>query len=149
MNLFQQANMYSSCLFLNVMSHRFVMLTAAAGRIHHFQLLPHLTSAPAHPAAFHRGLKLTCWRARISLRHVTRIQWLEVTLGFLVAFLHPGPVLLENSTVLQHRHREQVCLQRRPREAEGPMHDLSGVCLFSSSAGSPGECLRHPPPLER
>lgn len=132
MNLFQQVNMYSSVFFLTWMSFdRFVTLTSSAGRsMSHARLSccliwvssSLLTVLPfAIAQAQHAGELHFCFA------NVSQIQWLEVTLGFLLPFCVLGLCYWRIAQVLQRSHREQ---QQRHRRQKALRMISAAVCVF-------------------
>ncbi|KAM3859562.1 G-protein coupled estrogen receptor 1-like [Diretmus argenteus] len=135
MALFQQVNMYSSVFFLTWMSFdRFIALTGSMGRS-----MPHprlicgliwvssslLTVLPfAAAQAQHAGELHFCFA------NVSQIQWLEVTLGFLVPFCILGVCYWRIAQVLLHGHREQGGLQQWPRRQKALRMISSAVLVF-------------------
>lgn len=120
MNLFQQANMYSSVFFLTWMSFdRFVALTGATYRSMPSARLSCcliwvasslLTLLPfAVAQAQHAGELAFCFA------NVTQIQWLEVTLGFLLPFCILGLCYWRIAQVLQRSQREHSGPRRRQK----------------------------------
>ncbi|XP_050922089.1 G-protein coupled estrogen receptor 1 isoform X1 [Lates calcarifer] len=135
MNLFQQANMYSSVFFLTWMSFdRFVVLTGAAGRsMSHPRLsccLIWASSSLLTVLPFAVAQTQHAGELDFCFANVTQIQWLEVTLGFLLPFCILGLCYWRIAQVLQHRHREQVCLQRRPRRQKALRMISAAVFVF-------------------
>eukprot|EP00064_Thunnus_orientalis_P001336 superscaffoldBa00000091_g1339 len=132
MNLFQQVNMYSSVFFLTWMSFdRFVALTGSVGRSMPRARLSCcliwvssslLTVLPfAIAQAQHAGELHFCFA------NVSQIQWLEVTLGFLLPFCVLGLCYWRIAQVLQRSQREQ---QQRPRRQKALRMISAAVCVF-------------------
>ncbi|XP_041829688.1 G-protein coupled estrogen receptor 1-like [Melanotaenia boesemani] len=118
MNLFQQANMYSSVFFLTWISFdRFVALTSSIGRSMSrarlsccliwvsstlLTLLPFAVAQVEHAGEVH-----------FCFANVTQIQWLEVMLGFLLPFCILGNSYWRIARVLQRSQREHDRPQQR------------------------------------
>ncbi|KAM7370948.1 hypothetical protein PAMP_010456 [Pampus punctatissimus] len=132
MNLFQQVNMYSSVFFLTWMSFdRFVVLTGSRGcsmlrarlsccLIWLFASL--LTMLPfAIAQAQHAGDLHFCFA------NMSQIQWLEVTLGFLLPFCVLALCYWRIAHLLKCSQREQ---QQRPRRQKALRMISAAVCVF-------------------
>ncbi|XP_008312438.3 G-protein coupled estrogen receptor 1-like [Cynoglossus semilaevis] len=135
MNLFQQANMYSSVFFLTWMSFdRFVALTGHMGRGRRdacisccliwvssslLTLLPFMVTQAQHP-----GELTFCFA------NVTQIQWLEVMLGFLLPFCVLGVCYWRIAQVLRRSQREQEGRERRPRRQKALKMISAAVVVF-------------------
>ncbi|XP_035519425.1 G-protein coupled estrogen receptor 1-like [Morone saxatilis] len=130
MNLFQQLNMYSSVFFLTWMSFdRFVALTGLIGRSMPrarlsccliwmssslFTLLPFAIAQRQHAGELH-----------FCFANVTQIQWLEVTLGFLLPFCILGLCYWRIARVLQNHGPQQ-----RPRRQKSLRMISAAVLVF-------------------
>lgn len=135
MNLFQQANMYSSVFFLTWMSFdRFVALTSSIGRsvprarlscclIWAFSslltLLPFAVAQVQHAGELH-----------FCFANVTQIQWLEVMLGFLLPFCILGVCYWRIAQVLRHNQRELMSPLHRPRRQKALRLISAAVVVF-------------------
>lgn len=135
MALFQQVNMYSSVFFLTWMSFdRFTVLTGSMGRsMSHARLSccliwvssSLLTVLPfAVAQARHAGEQHFCFV------NVSHVQWLEVTLGFLVPFCILGLCYWRIGQVLLRSHREHGGLDRRPRRQKALRMISAAVLVF-------------------
>lgn len=135
MNLFQQANMYSSVFFLTWMSlDRFVALTNSMGRsIPHARLtccliwtssslltlLPFAVAQVQHAGELH-----------FCFANVTQIQWLEVMLGFLLPFCILGVCYWRIARVLKCSLWELNSPLRRPRRQKALRLISAAVVVF-------------------
>lgn len=119
MNLFQQVTMYSSVFFLTWMSFdRFVVLTGLTGRSMQrarlvccliwvssslFTVLPFVAAQRQHAGELH-----------FCFANVSQIQWLEVTLGFLLPFCVMGVCYWRIARVLRRskrpRRHKSLCM---------------------------------------
>ncbi|XP_039990914.1 G-protein coupled estrogen receptor 1-like [Xiphias gladius] len=135
MNLFQQVNMYSSVFFLTWMSFdRFVALTGIMGRSMprarlsccliwaSSSVLTLLSFAIAQ--AQHAGELNFCFA------NMTQIQWLEVTLGFLLPFCVLGLCYWRIAQVLRRSQREEDGLHHRPRRQKTLRMISAAVLVF-------------------
>ena len=135
MNLFQQANMYSSVFFLTWMSFdRFVALTGSMGRsMSHPRFsccLIWLSSSLFTVFPFAIAQIQHAGEVNFCFVNVTQIQWLEVMLGFLLPFCILGwcygriaKVLLRSDWV--HRNR-----QKKPRRQKALKMISAAVLVF-------------------
>lgn len=135
MNLFQQANMYSSVFFLTWMSFdRFVALTGFMGRSMPrprlsccliwvssslFTVLPFAIAQWQHAGEIH-----------FCFANVTQIQWLEVMLGFLLPFCTLGLCYWRIAQVLRRSHREGGGPKRRPQRQKALRMIFAAVLVF-------------------
>lgn len=135
MNLFQQANMYSSVFFLTWMSlDRFVALTNSMGRsIPHARLtccliwtssslltlLPFAVAQVQHAGELH-----------FCFANVTQIQWLEVMLGFLLPFCILGVCYWRIARVLKCSLWELTSPLQRPRRQKALRLISAAVVVF-------------------
>lgn len=135
MNLFQQANMYSSVFFLTWMSFdRFVALTGFMGRsMSHprfsccliwvssslFTLFPFAIAQIQHAGELH-----------FCFVNVTQIQWLEVTLGFLLPFCILGLCYWRIAQVLVRSEWVQGNPQKKPRRQKALRMISAAVLVF-------------------
>uniref|UniRef100_A0A665UHS9 G-protein coupled estrogen receptor 1 n=1 Tax=Echeneis naucrates TaxID=173247 RepID=A0A665UHS9_ECHNA len=135
MNLFQQVNMYSSVFFLTWMSFdRFVALTGIMYRSKLcarlsccliwvssslLTLLPFVIAQTQHPGELN-----------FCFANVTQIQWLEVTLGFLLPFCIMGLCYWKIAQVLQHSQRAQGDPQQRPCRQKALRMISAAVLVF-------------------
>ncbi|XP_072228934.1 G-protein coupled estrogen receptor 1-like [Leuresthes tenuis] len=135
MNLFQQANLYSSVFFLTWMSFdRFVVLTSSMRRSMSYARLSccliwvcssTLTLLPfAVAQAQHAGEVHFCFA------NVTQIQWLEVMLGFLLPFFILSLCYWRIARVLQRSQKEQNIPQQRPRRQRALRMISAAVLVF-------------------
>uniref|UniRef100_A0A3Q2R3F9 G-protein coupled estrogen receptor 1 n=1 Tax=Fundulus heteroclitus TaxID=8078 RepID=A0A3Q2R3F9_FUNHE len=135
MNLFQQVNLYSSVFFLTWMSFdRCVALTRIAGAgvaharlscclIWAFSCL--LTLLPFAVAQVQHSGELNFCFANVS-----QIQWLEVTLGFLLPFCVMGVCYWRIARVLRRSQRDQCSPQQRPRRQRALRMISAAVLVF-------------------
>ncbi|XP_030610341.1 G-protein coupled estrogen receptor 1-like [Archocentrus centrarchus] len=135
MNLFQQANMYSSVFFLTWMSFdRFVALTSSIGRSiprarlsccliwvssSLLTLLPFAVAQVQHAGELH-----------FCFANVTQIQWLEVMLGFLLPFCILGVCYWRIARVLKRSQRELNSPLHRPRRQKALRLISAAVVVF-------------------
>lgn len=135
MNLFQQANMYSSVFFLTWMSFdRFVALTGFMGRsMSHprfsclliwvssslFTLFPFAIAQIQHAGELH-----------FCFVNVTQIQWLEVMLGFLLPFCILGLCYWRIAKVLLRSDWIQRNSQKNPRRQKALKMISAAVLVF-------------------
>lgn len=135
MNLFQQANMYSSVFFLTWMSFdRFVALTGFMGRsMSHprfscfliwvssslFTLFPFAIAQIQHAGELH-----------FCFVNVTQIQWLEVMLGFLLPFCILGLCYWRIAKVLLRSDWIQRNSQKKPRRQKALKMISAAVLVF-------------------
>lgn len=136
MNLFQQANMYSSVFFLTWMSFdRFVALTGFMGRsMSHprfsccliwvssslVTLFPFAIAQIQHAGELH-----------FCFVNVTQIQWLEVTLGFLLPFCILGLCYWRIAQVLvRSEWVQQGNPQKKPRRQKALRMISAAVLVF-------------------
>ncbi|XP_068161133.1 G-protein coupled estrogen receptor 1-like isoform X1 [Antennarius striatus] len=135
MNLFQQANMYSSVFFLTWMSFdRFVALTGFMGRSMPrarlsccliwifsslFTVLPFAIAQGQHAGELH-----------FCFANVTQIQWLEVMLGFLLPFCILGLCYWRIGQVLRRSQREGGGPKRRPHRQKALRMISAAVLVF-------------------
>ncbi|KAM4624461.1 G-protein coupled estrogen receptor 1-like [Polymixia lowei] len=135
MSLFQQANMYSSVFFLTWMSFdRFRALTGSVGRSLPYArlsccliwvssslltLLPFTVAQVQHAGDLH-----------FCFADVSQVQWLEVTLGFLVPFCILGLCYWRIARVLLRGHAERSGSERRPRRLKALRMISAAVLVF-------------------
>lgn len=135
MNLFQQANMYSSVFFLTWMSFdRFVALTGFMGHsMSHprfsccliwassllFTLIPFAIAQIQHAGELH-----------FCFVNVTQIQWLEVMLGFLLPFCILGLCYWRIAQVLLRNEWVQGNPQNKPRRQKALRMISAAVLVF-------------------
>lgn len=135
MNLFQQANMYSSVFFLTWMSFdRFVALTGFMGRsMSHprfsccliwvssslFTVFPFAVAQIQHAGELH-----------FCFVNVTQIQWLEVMLGFLLPFCILGLCYWRIAKVLLRHDWVQGSPQKKPRSQKALKMISAAVLVF-------------------
>ncbi|KAE8284349.1 G-protein coupled estrogen receptor 1 [Larimichthys crocea] len=135
MNLFQQANMYSSVFFLTWMSFdRFVALTGFMGRSMPrarlsccliwvssslFTVLPFAIAQGQHAGELN-----------FCFANVTQIQWLEVLLGFLLPFCILGLCYWKIARMLQQSRGEQSGPQQKPRRQKALRMISAAVLVF-------------------
>ncbi|XP_038156893.1 G-protein coupled estrogen receptor 1-like isoform X1 [Cyprinodon tularosa] len=135
MNLFQQVNLYSSVFFLTWMSiDRFIALTCVNGTsMGHARLsccfiwvfssvltlLPFAVAQVQHSGELH-----------FCFANVSQIQWLEVTLGFLLPFCILGVCYWRIGQVLRRSQREQCNPQQRPRRQRALRMISAAVLVF-------------------
>ncbi|XP_049916328.1 G-protein coupled estrogen receptor 1-like [Epinephelus moara] len=135
MNLFQQANMYSSVFFLSWMSFdRFVAMTGLMGRSMPrarlsccliwvssslLTVLPFAIAQSQHAGELH-----------FCFANVTQIQWLEVMLGFLLPFCILGLCYWRIAQVLRRSQRGQDGPRQRPRRQKALRMISAAVLVF-------------------
>ncbi|KAM4715128.1 G-protein coupled estrogen receptor 1-like [Anableps anableps] len=135
MNLFQQVNLYSSVFFLTWMSiDRFVALSSIAGSsVAHARLscgliwgfASLLTLLPFAVAQVQHSGELNFCFANVS-----QVQWLEVTLGFLLPFCILGVCYWRIARVLRRSQRGQCNPQQRPRRQRALRMISAAVLVF-------------------
>ncbi|XP_071782862.2 G-protein coupled estrogen receptor 1-like [Centroberyx gerrardi] len=135
MALFQQVNMYSSVFFLTWMSFdRFVALTGSMGRsISHARLsccLIWVCSSLLTVLSFAVAQAQHAGELHFCFAYVSQIQWLEVTLGFLVPFCILGLCYWRIARVLLRGHRRRDGLQQRPRRQKALRMISAAVLVF-------------------
>ncbi|XP_032429496.1 G-protein coupled estrogen receptor 1-like [Xiphophorus hellerii] len=136
MNLFQQVNLYSSVFFLTWMSiDRFLALTriAAGGCTAHacrsccliwaFAVL--LTLLPFAVAQVQHYSELNFCFANVS-----QVQWLEVTLGFLLPLCILAVCYWRIAQVLQRSQRQRCYLQQQPHRQRALRMIAAAVLVF-------------------
>ncbi|XP_037612029.1 G-protein coupled estrogen receptor 1-like [Sebastes umbrosus] len=135
MNLFQQANMYSSVFFLTWMSFdRFVALTGFMGRsMPRARLsccLIWVSSSLLTVLPFAVAQRQHAGELQFCFANVTQIQWLEVMLGFLLPFCILGVCYWRIAQVLQQSQRGQDGPQQRPRRQKALRMISAAVLVF-------------------
>nr|XP_043869662.1 G-protein coupled estrogen receptor 1-like [Solea senegalensis] len=134
MSLFQQVNVYSSVFFLTWMSFdRFIALTGNTGRSRpHARLSCSLIWVSSSLLALlpfalaqaqHAGERSFCFA------NVTQIQWLEVTMGFLLPFCVLVVCYWRIARVLLRSQREREGRQWRPRRRQKALRMISAAVL--------------------
>ncbi|XP_059180408.1 G-protein coupled estrogen receptor 1-like [Centropristis striata] len=135
MNLFQQINMYSSVFFLTWMSFdRFVALTGFMGRsMPRARLscsLIWVSSSLLTVLPFAIAQRQHAGDLHFCFANVTQIQWLEVTLGFLLPFCILGRCYWRIAQVLRRSHRGQGGPQQKPRRQKALRMISAAVLVF-------------------
>uniref|UniRef100_A0A3P8SBG4 G-protein coupled estrogen receptor 1 n=1 Tax=Amphiprion percula TaxID=161767 RepID=A0A3P8SBG4_AMPPE len=135
MNLFQQANMYSSVFFLTWMSFdRFVALTSTVGRsVPRARLsccLIWVSSSLLTVLPFAIAQRQHAGELHFCFANVTQIQWLEVMLGFLLPFCILVLCYWRIAQVLLRSQREQNGPQQRPRRQKALRMISAAVLVF-------------------
>ncbi|XP_023863658.1 G-protein coupled estrogen receptor 1-like [Salvelinus sp. IW2-2015] len=137
MALFLQVNMYSSVFFLTWMSFdRFVVLAGSMGlgrsmpRARLTCCLIWVTSALLTLLPFTVAQVQHTGELHFCFANVSQIQWLEVTLGFLLPFCVLGLCYWRIALVLVSAQREHSGLQRRPQKRKALRMISAAVLVF-------------------
>lgn len=135
MNLFQQANMYSSVFFLTWMSFdRFVALTGFMGRSmfrpRFSCCLIWVSSSLATLFPFAIAQIQHAGELHFCFVNVTQIQWLEVMLGFLLPFCILGLCYWRIAMVLLRSNQVQGNPQKKPSRQKALKMISAAVLVF-------------------
>ncbi|XP_054913919.1 G-protein coupled estrogen receptor 1-like [Poeciliopsis prolifica] len=141
MNLFQQVNLYSSVFFLTWMSiDRYVALTRiAAGACAAHACAAHACRSCCLIWAFAVLLTLLPFaitqvqhsgELNFCFANVSQVQWLEVTLGFLLPLCILAVCYWRIAQVLRRSQRQRCSLQQRPRRQRALRMIAAAVLVF-------------------